>query len=754
MIRDDGPFDPDQDPDQDGDAAQVIDLDSARRRDASQPEPNTADRSADGDNGDGGDDASDADELELDGVEATARRGGARARLTPDGVRSASRRPIIPPWARSRAAFTAAVAWFVKYWTYALGYHATRAPKYAGRLLARAPRGAARTLTRAARHVLDAEGHPVRMAVAGAATVRIEEAHTYLRLSQQRDQRVRVRIIAAAFIGLGTSGGGVALWRYGHPWTHWATLGAAIVAFGLAGAPDDAPLLDTPITVHKVPRLTGPIVTRALAVAVPAIREALGKDPGAVEFVDDIQRDGPGYRATVNLPHGVTVGHVMGKRPELASGLRRQLGCVWPEGDPRQHEGRLVLWVGDRDLAERRGKKGLAWKLARSGAHDVFTPIPYGEDPRGRPVAVPLLQHNILIGSIPGQGKTGVVRVLACGCALDATDELWIHELKGSGDLDPLGQVAHRFVSGIDDESIGYAADSLTLLRAEVVRRVGALKRLPRELCPDKRVTREIANRRSLRLHPLTCVIDEVQNLFLHATYGKQAADDAEFIIRIGRAFGVSLILATQRPDKDSLPSGVKGNVSIRICLYVPGQVENDMILGTGAYKRGVNAAALRPEIDAGIGYLLGATAAPTVACAAYLDGPATELVARRARVLRQRANTLSGYALGEAPEQTARTVAAASLLTDLLAVVPASDDKAWNQTAAARLAELRPEVYGGWAAEQVAVALRPYGIVVQDVWGTDPATGKNTTRRGFIRRHVLDAVAERSRPSGEEGPK
>ena len=36
-----------------------------------------------------------------------------------------------------------------------------------------------------------------------------------------------------------------------------------------------------------------------------------------------------------------------------------------------------------------------------------------------------------------------------------------MHELKGTGDLDPFEQVCHRFVSGIDDESIGYAAESL-----------------------------------------------------------------------------------------------------------------------------------------------------------------------------------------------------------------------------------------------------------------------------------------------------
>ena len=251
---------------------------------------------------------------------------------------------------------------------------------------------------------------------------------------------------------------------------------------------------------------------------------------------------------------------------------------------------------------------------------------------------------------MPGQGKTSAVRVLVAAAALDPTVELWLHELKGTGDLDPFEQVSHRFVSGIDDESIGYAAESLKKLprrgdepgRPAEEARTGAL-------CPDKKVTREIANRRSLRLHPLLCrVSTRCQNLFGHPKYGKQAGEDAMFIIKIGRALGVSLILATQRPDKDSLPTGVSGNVSTRFCLKVAGQVENDMILGTSAYKNGARATTFRPKIDAGLGYLKGEENTPQVVRTYYLNNADTERAAKRARAIREAAGTLSGVALGE----------------------------------------------------------------------------------------------------------
>ncbi len=184
-------------------------------------------------------------------------------------------------------------------------------------------------------------------------------------------------------------------------------------------------------------------------------------------------------------------------------------------------------------------------------------------------------------------------------------------------------------------------------------------------------------------------------------------------MIKIGRAFGVVLVLATQRPDKDSLPTGVSGNVL------------------------------LRPEVDAGIGYLVGATPTPTVACAAYLDVGTRERVAERARALRERAGTLSGHALGEAPEPAD---AAARLLSDILAVVPSSEARVWNQTVVARLAELRPEAYAGWEAEQLTAALKPYGITVGQVWAADPGTGEGANRRGIDRRAVADAATERER--------
>jgi S-DNA-T family DNA segregation ATPase FtsK/SpoIIIE len=199
----------------------------------------------------------------------------------------------------------------------------------------------------------------------------------------------------------------------------------------------------------------------------------------------------------------------------------------------------------------------------------------------------------------------------------------------------------------------------------------------------------------------------------------------------------VILLLATQRPDKDSLPTGISANVGIRFCLRVMGQLENDMILGTSKYKNGIRATTFTKQ-DRGIGYLVGEADDPQIGRGYYLDGPTADRVAARARAARKAAGTLTGYAAGE--DATPAAGADVSLLADVAAVIAAGEDKVWSETITARLAELRPGLYNGWTPSQLADALKPYGIATGQVWGQDE-TGKGANRRGITRQHITDAL-------------
>ena len=236
--------------------------------------------------------------------------------------------------------------------------------------------------------------------------------------------------------------------------------------------------------------------------------------------------------------------------------------------------------------------------------------------------------------------------------------------------------------------------------------------------------------------------VDECQELFAHPKYGADAGDLCTRLIKVGPALGIIVILATQRPDKDSLPTGISANVGIRFCLRVMGQTENDMVLGTSTYRNGIRATTFTSR-DKGIGYLVGAADDPQIVRGAYIDAPTAEQIVERAQALRLAAGTLSGYAIGADDSSTQQI----SVLVDVATVIRADEDKLWSEIIADRLAELRPQTYGAWASQsarakavQVASALKPYGVTTVQVWAAGP-NGESGNRRGLVRADVLAAI-------------
>ena len=235
------------------------------------------------------------------------------------------------------------------------------------------------------------------------ATVLKADPEAYLKLSRQRDSRVRLRIPIAILAVLAALVAAVLALTAPAP-VKLAILAAAVAVFGKLGAPADRPLIDRAVTGSRAEKLTSDVVIRALAsLGLAAINQAIGKNPKtAIEFKAPITRDGPGWRADLDLPYGVTVAEVMDRRDKLASGLRRQLGCVWPEADHAQHTGRLILWVGDQDMSTARQP---AFPLAKTGTVDLFKPVAFGTDQRGRPVPVTLMFVSVRHRGHPAHGQ-------------------------------------------------------------------------------------------------------------------------------------------------------------------------------------------------------------------------------------------------------------------------------------------------------------------------------------------------------------
>jgi S-DNA-T family DNA segregation ATPase FtsK/SpoIIIE len=611
-------------------------------------------------------------------------------------------RPIIADWLRSSGQRRMAAKWALRFAGHVVAFHIARLPLYAGKLALYAPRGLARSSLAAACWLADLEARPLRRAAVDKV-----EIGEYIKLARLRDDRIRGRLIWAGVLAVPVLVVLAVGWFFYRP---YFTVGlvVAVAMLGWLGRRRDKPLIPHAVIPTEAKPLTADTVTAALgSLGISKIDQAVAKGPG-LAFPAPICRDGPGWRADVDLPLGVTPGEVMERREKLASGLRRPLGCVWPGADPEIHEGRLVLWVGDQDMSKMRQPP---WPLAKSGTTDLFKEFPFGTDQRGRDVSLTLMFASMVIGSVPRIGKTFALRLILLAAALDVRAEIHAFDLKGMGDFSALEPVLHRYGRGCRDEVVERIRADLLDVRAELTRRTDVVDALPREIAPESKITPELASRRQLRLHPIVIAIDECQLAFDHPVFGDEIEALCDDLNRRGPAAGIMLILATQRPDAKSIPSGVKANSVLRFCLKVTGHLENDMVLGTGAYKAGVRATIFSRR-DLGIGYLVGEGADPTITRTYYVDNPGAERIAARARRLREAAGTLSGHALGEEPE----TGPVCTVLDHVRMVLAPGEEKVWSETLLERMRERWPERYDGWSTTQLALALKPYDIATKQI--------------------------------------
>jgi S-DNA-T family DNA segregation ATPase FtsK/SpoIIIE len=518
----------------------------------------------------------------------------------------------------------------------------------------------------------------------------------------------------------------------------YAFAAGGVLTLGYFGQQPDAPVIGPAVMRTELQKLTGTIVLRALdAIGNPKISAAIkrGGDMDGMRFTSEITRDGPGYRADLDLPYGVTPDDVMEKREALASGLRRKVGCVWPSGDENEHEGRLVLWVGDKPMNETCKP---AWPLLKDGQVDLFKPVVFGNDQRMRWVEVTLMFASIVIGAVPRMGKTFLLRLLMLICALDPRAVLLAFDLKGTGDFGALEPVCHRYRAGEEDEDVEYILHALREIKAELRRRAKVIKALPRSRCPESKVTPALASDKSLGLHPIAISIDECQVLFEHDKYGAELESICTDITKRGPALGIIGMYATQRPDAKSLPTGISANAVLRFCLKVMNHTANDLVLGTGSHKSGIRATMFSRK-DLGICYMAGEGDDPRIVSSAFIDAPKAEQVVARARKLREEYGNITGHAIGEGPAETAGL----DILADVLKSVGVDEEAVWCERIAARLAELRPDVYGEWKGENVTAALKPWGVKTGQVWGqSDEGEGKN--RRGIKRADLVAAITRR----------
>jgi S-DNA-T family DNA segregation ATPase FtsK/SpoIIIE len=573
---------------------------------------------------------------------------------------------------------------FAELTAYRAKYHGVRAPfVYTPGSVMYAGRGAGRLTYRWGRWVSAWELKVLELAAVARVTKGETAAHrdaVQAHKDGKKTRKERWGITGGVLVGAGIASALIAEWV---PWEGQYAI--AMTAYGTVaylGRPKSGPLIPRAIlpSTHQPPTLE--IITQAFDdLGIPKLTAYI-KDKKTLEWVIDLHPDGDGWGVELDLPKGVKAEQIIQKRKELSSALRRPLSAVWPEAVPGEHEGRLYLWIGRRDLAKR---KPIPHPNLKSGVTDVFSWVPFGELPRGTKITAPLFQANWLIGGAMGNGKTGTLRTLVTAIALDVVCDLWIHEHSGKGDLKAFADVSHRYCSGLDDEAIAYTYESMKLLRAELVKRQKIFREVPDDEKSDGgALTRQMAEK-DKRLRPIGVIVDEVHNALRHPLYGEKIAADMEFIMRVGRAYGIFFIIASQRPGADSIPVPITAVIVIRCCHKVNDQGTADMILGTGSYKQGYNPVEFRHETDAGLCWLRG-HGDPVAPKVYFVSLAHSKQIARRARGLRERAGVLSGYAVGLDDGDEPR-----DLLQDVLSLYGPKEKHLYWETIAKRLAERYP---------------------------------------------------------------
>ncbi|MGW3943298.1 cell division protein FtsK, partial [Streptomyces phaeochromogenes] len=421
-------------------------------------------------------------------------------------ARDKTRLPVLPDWVKLPDQRTAVRKWAVRHYSAVIGYHAVRLPCiYTPKILWYSPRGAWRWSTAIGRWVFDAEGKGLRL-----ASVVNEDAAEYLKLSRQRNDRVRLRGIVASLAGFVGLAAALTLFVMAPSWLLLLAVATLTTTLGAVGAPADRPLIDLAKVTFRKRRLSSDIVIRAHEVA------GLTSKDQSIAFPRPIGRDGDGWRVVVDLPYGKSFKDALNAHTKVASGMDIAATQLFLDKDETS-ERRVSYWIADRDpLAVPSGKS----PLLGATRVDFWKPFPWGVDERGNPVMATMLWLSLLVGAVPRQGKTFSARTIALAAALDPYVRLYVFDGKASPDWRKFALVAHRIGFGIVPKNgidpVGHLLTSLRELKADVEDRYHRLSELPLHICPEGKLTPEISRDKKLNM-PLTLfVVDEVQEYLQH----------------------------------------------------------------------------------------------------------------------------------------------------------------------------------------------------------------------------------------------
>jgi hypothetical protein len=359
--------------------------------------------------------------------------------------------------------------------------------------------------------------------------------------------------------------------------------------------------------------LTAMRLRRAWATA--AIDAGVAAGPFRSPGVRCVGRIPAGDRLRVRVRRGQSVPMLEARREELAACMRvRDVRVLRDPKDAAEADVVLVRRDPFENVAP------MPWPCADATELSLWEPIPVGIDELGETVAIDLAERNVLLGGEPGAGKSVALSTLIAAAALDPHTRVWLLDGK-IVELAAWAPVAERAVGPEGEDALAVLWELREVMDARY-----------RELLA--RGLRKIRRNEGLPLHLV--VVDELA-FYLTLPDKTQRQEFAELLrdlVARGRAAGVIVCAATQKPGTDVVPSALRDLFGFRLALRCTTPQASDTVLGQGWASNDADASTI-PGAQRGVGFLLAEGERPVKLRGYYLDDEAIAAIASRSAARR-----------------------------------------------------------------------------------------------------------------------
>ncbi|MET9517437.1 FtsK/SpoIIIE domain-containing protein [Streptomyces sp. NPDC002994] len=407
------------------------------------------------------------------------------------------------------------------------------------------------------------------MAKASAASVSAMAGYKKARI----DARVKRTIRGAAALAPVAAVEGAGFYLIGGPGGLLAT-GSALLALALVGRRTDAGELynDRDAKIGDGDRMTDEMIDRAFRDA------GIIRAEQAVVFRSPVIQDGRAWLVHVEVTGAVTVAEVQKKADALASalGIPRHQMDIRKEG----REDQFSFWVSMTDPFGRTVANPLIGTTDKVNAWRDGLPL--GFDKRGSIVLATISDYSLLVGGTTRSGKGMAIANILVGAMLDPRIRVRLFDGKGTGEYVGIATSLDTFVRRNPERLLQF----LKVLAAELERRTEILV----DLGVSKATEELLEQLGGIEL----VIVDELATYTvkggLNGQYAEEIVELLAQIAAVGAAVGIVLVLATQSPKVDVVPSRLRGNCSGRWSMRVESATASNTILGDGAAGDGYDA--------------------------------------------------------------------------------------------------------------------------------------------------------------------